>query len=172
MNRLLSYQASPEEFSSILQHSEWPEDSLLMAFSINRFWFEPYKDQSGYLVQTEQGRIFSPRGELKWRYVNQGYRMVYLGEGGPEPMEDLSYELEGLTASTRTFFLWGVRTDFENEWIEQQVPHRFEYPVYTAEYSRGRVKLQVQEWKNRAGVPCFARYHSLQEVEGVENAKK
>jgi len=37
-----------------------------------------------------------------------------------------------------------VRNNKANEWIKQAVPHRFNYPVSSAEYSRGRVVIVVK----------------------------
>lgn len=171
MSQLLACQASASDLNRIVSRHTWSEDALLLAFSMNRFWFEPMNDQAEYLMETDQGRIFSPQGELKWRLVDKNYQLVYLGENGPsEFVEDYSHELQGLTLFTKSLFLWGERTNLEREWIEQQVPHRFDYPVKTNIHKKGRIKLLIQEWQNNAGAPCFSRYHSLQEVKGDKDA--
>lgn len=159
---------SPSELRKTIAGFSWPAPPLLMAFSpaeavLDRFDPE-LLDRMG---PTDQGRVFGPSGELRWRDLYGTFRVVYLGEGpGPQGLEDFSGELAGVSPVTRTLFLWGERTDTENEWLEQQVPHRFRYPIEGTEYSRGRAALEVEDWVDAAGLPQFSRYRDLVEVKG------
>ncbi|MFW5961171.1 MAG: hypothetical protein ACOCP7_01840 [Desulfohalobiaceae bacterium] len=156
-------EALPELLDALAQ----PEPALLLAFAPDRFWLEPWQNQAKDMARTEQGRVFGPHGEVKWRMVNQGFQLVYLGESGPRDwLADASSELSELHPAWRDILLWGQRTDLEPEWIEQQVPHRFNYPLSSQEHKRGRVKIRLEEWRNKSELPCFVRYHSLQEAEG------
>ncbi len=167
MSELLVGHIHSEALSDLLAELAKPEPVLLLAFAPDRFWFEFWQDQAKDMVRSEQGRIFGPQGELKWRQAKQGFQVVYLGENGPRSwLQDASEELRSLHPAWREVLLWGERTDLEQGWIEQQVPHRFDYPVSSQEHKRGRVTMKLEEWRDKAGMPCFVRYHSLQEAKG------
>lgn len=167
MTCLYSGDLPPNDFLRLLESHPWAQDALLMTFTAIEARFSRFAFDSTFLSQTEQGRIFCPLGELRWRRVEQYFRVVYLGEPPvPENLSDASHELEGLSQDRRQFLLWGERTDTANEWLEQQVPQRFSYPIETAEFSRGRVALIVEDWADRGGIPRFSRYHSVVEVKG------
>ncbi len=146
-----------------------PADALAMVFDPAEWRFCRADElEDGFIERSERGRFFSPQGELRWRSVNSGLmRTVYLGENPPQGLEDCSSKLNGLrrAENTRRFLLWGVRTPGENEWIEQQAPHRFRYPCGENEtYTGGgeRIALVVQDWVDNASIPHFSRYHSLE----------
>lgn len=168
MARLCSGDLSPNDFMDLIAGHTWPDDALAIAFSPAQPWFGAIVDLNAeFMSQTEQGRIFCPIGELFWRRLNKEFRVVYLGESPPEEgLEDYSSELAGLSPHRRQLLLWGVRTETQNEWMEQQVPHRFEYPVADAKFPRGRVALVVEDWKDTAKLSHFSRYHSIIEVKG------
>ncbi|MDM8537376.1 CRISPR-associated protein Csx19 [Desulfobacterales bacterium HSG17] len=166
---LFAKDISTQEFISFVNNGQWPETSLLMAFSPDSFKFETLDSDKIIPADTEEGRIFWPEGELKWRKMEQGMRVVYLGDNTPPlGLDNYSSEMDGLNREKGKFFLWGIRTDTDDEWIEQQVPHRFVYPVSEKEFSRGRVKLIVEKWVDNSGFARFSRYHSLEECEGGE----
>lgn len=157
----------PGEFLQLVQNNPWPDDALLMASTAAEARFTRYKFDPEFFAQCDQGRIFSAAGEFRWRSLGRLLRLVYLGDAPvPETLADYSSELDGLVQSRRQFLLWGVRTDTKPQWLEQQVPHLFDYPVDTAQYSRGRAALIVEDWEDTAGIPRFSRYHSITEVKG------
>ena len=99
-------------------------------------------------------------------------RVVFLGDvAPPEGLEDRSSELSDLKKVVSELILWGERTDIKNEWIEQQVPHRFQYPVLTTRYSRGRAAIIIETWNDLFGFSQISRYHSLKEIPGETNAQ-
>ena len=155
-----------ERFVELCRATPWPEDSLIMAFAVDRFSFSRFEMDEGFLTKTDQGRIFSTQGELRWRRIGDHMRAVYLGESPPDGLEDHSGHLTSLEKQTGEYILWGRRTDLENEWLEQQVPNRLAFPVEGRAHSRGRVALVVESWVDASGQPKFARYHSLKEIEG------
>lgn len=145
---------------------------LLLAFSPAQALFETLDLDRHFLETTEQGRIFSPEGELKWRRVGDRMRVVYLGkELAPEGLEDRSSELVDLEKHHSELILWGQRSETKNEWIEQQVPNRFNYPISTAQHSRGRAAISIENWIDAFGFTKFSRYHSLKEIPGENHAK-
>lgn len=158
------------EFIQLLRDATWPEDSILMAFSPATARFEFFQFDAHFLPTTDQGRIFSPIGELKWRRVNGRLRVVYLGEPLPSlSLQNHPQELASLNPNPvyEELILWGVRTDLQNEWLEQQVPQFLVYPLVGATYPRGRVALKVEHWvEKERPIPRFSRYHSLKEIEG------
>lgn len=169
MTRLCAADLTSADFLSIIESHAWPEDALLMAFTPTMSRFERLVFDRAFLSQTEEGRVFWPAGELKWRRIQELLRVVYLGAPpAPPPLTDFSEELKGLSPCLRQYLLWGVRTDTRNEWLEQQVPHRFSYPIETAKFSRGRAAIVVEDWTDKAGIPRFSRYHSIIEVTGGE----
>ena len=144
---------------------------ILLAFSPARALFEILNTDESFFKYTDQGRVFSPEGELKWRRIRDKMRVVFLGEvAPPEGLEDRSSELSDLKVVSE-LILWGERTDTKNEWIEQQVPHRFQYPVFTTRYNRGRAAIIIENWNDVFGFPQFSRYHSLKEMPGEINAQ-
>jgi hypothetical protein len=173
MAHLRTGDVSPAEFGEFIGNVIWPAPPLLMAFSPARAFLDRFTpallEEMG---NTEQGRIFSPAGELRWREIGQTFRVVYLGEApGPESLTDCSAELNGLAPGTRELLLWGERTNTEDEWLEQRVPHRFAFPIEKKEFSRGRAAVVVEDWVDAAGLPRFSRYRELIEVKGgMENA--
>jgi hypothetical protein len=156
-----------KDFIDTVRNYHFPDNALQMVFTPAEARFNFYNFDEFFLSITDQGRIFSPEGELKWRRVNQILRAVYLGVApGPEKLEDRSTELKPLTSQYEEFFLWGVRTDLKDEWIEQQIPHRFVYPLDGKNYLRGRVTVIMESWVDVAGFPMFRRYHSIKEISG------
>ena len=169
----------PSDFIAIVQryHSLAEETfkgkPLLLAFSPAHALFHVFTPDELFLKTTDQGRIFSPEGELKWRRKEDRMQVVYLGdEAPPEGLKDYSSKILKLKTHYPEIILWGVRTDTKNEWIEQQVPHRFDYPITTAEYSRGRVVIVIENWMDAFGFAQFSRYHSLKEIPGENNATR
>ena len=166
------------EFLELVKGIPFPDDSILMAFTPGRALFQFYNFDERLLEESDMGRVFNERGELKWSRFYSKLRVVYLGsEPPPEALVDCSHEMAGLAPSRRELLLWGKRTDLEEEWIEQQVPCRFTYPVKSRDFPRGRVALVVEDWldscdltrftdlPNPGGLVRFSRYHSLKEVE-------
>jgi hypothetical protein len=138
MQQLYTADIPFEDFPAVLKQFQWAEESLLLAFSPAEFKFERFVLNESFIAATDQGRIFSPQGELKWRRVGNNMRLVYLGNPvQAEGFTDYSAELEPLKPDQYELILWGIRTDTKNEWIEQQVPHRFDYPVTGKPISRG-----------------------------------
>lgn len=145
---------------------------LLLAFSPAKAVFEPLEPDESFFKTTEQGRIFSPEGELKWRLVNDQIRVVFLGDiEPPEGLIDRSSELENLVKDSAELILWGEWRDSNRAWIEQQVPHRFQYPISSKNYSRGRAAIEIENWNDTFGFPRFSRYYCLKEISGENHAK-
>ncbi len=169
-----------DDFIDLIKRFSPPADAWLMAFSPASAVFEFFSMDEPFLRETDQGRIFSGDGELKWRRIGDHYRVVYLGEGAPpDGLDDQSPELDNLQPGENhmEYFLWGNRTyrkgKWLNEWIEQQAPHRFQYPVTNKEEERGRVKIVVENWLDNSNMPVFSRYRGVIEASGGEsNAKR
>ncbi|MDA3898207.1 MAG: CRISPR-associated protein Csx19 [Desulfobacteraceae bacterium] len=162
---------APEDFVTFIRQCHFPEDALMMAFSPAESFFEKFKLDELYLKTTDQGRIFWDGGELKWRRVDGQMRVVYLGKDTPpEGLDDFSDEMKELDDKPDELILWGIRTDTEPEWIEQQVPQRFAYPVSGNQYSRGRVAVVVENWLDSSGIVRLSRYQSLKEISGESHA--
>ena len=167
MTALCASDLNIRDFIDTVRNYPFPDNALQIAFTPAEARFNFYNFDEIFLSIADQGRIFSPEGELKWRRVNQIMRVVYLGATpGPERLEDRSTELKPMTSQYEDIFLWGVRTDLEDEWIEQQVPHRFVYPLNGKNYARGRVTITMESWIDVAGIPMFRRYHSIKEISG------
>ncbi|MBI2840795.1 MAG: hypothetical protein HYX75_20955 [Acidobacteria bacterium] len=170
MSLLTTKDMEVNQFIDALGAANIPSEALQIAFGPGLQRFCRYAYDREFLAATEQGRIFSPRGELRWRRVGRSMRVVYLGEGPPHiEGEDRSAALVELAPRIDRFVLWGVRTNLENEWIEQQVPHRFAYPIDSAVHNRGRVALAVQNWVGRNEIVQFSRYYRIEEMPGRES---
>lgn len=168
---LLSGSLNWNAFLNVVKADLWAQDAILMAFSQDRAVLDYFRYDEAFLRRTDQGRIFSLDGELKWRLIGDQIHSVYLGESALlQELEDCSHELDGLNAQIRKLILWGVRTDLEKEWIEQQVPRRFVYPISGKVFQRGRVNLVAEDWVDSSGVPRFSRYRGLEERAGGPDA--
>jgi hypothetical protein len=136
------------------------------------FWYQAGKlpeklPVAEVLPRILSGRLFSPDGELRWRFLpilgNRSIRAVVLGKTElAERFGRLSprSELDSLSRSTMEYQLWGQQTpDTPGEWIELRIPHRFRYPVEAGVPVSGRVlvKLEVELWRDRAGRVQFVR---------------
>lgn len=167
-----------EDFIGYIQrYHELAEGSanfpLMLTFSAARAVFSTFILDEPFFIATDQGRIFSPEGELKWRRVKDLMRVVYLGHvAPPEGLKDRSSEVTNLKVEIGELLLWGTRTDTKNEWIEQQMPNRFDYPIQTAQFSRGRAVITIEHWLDEFGFAQFNRYHSLKEAPGETNAAR
>ncbi|WP_435550716.1 type III-D CRISPR-associated protein Csx19 [Desulfobacterium sp. N47] len=162
-----------QDFVSFISQCRFPEDALMMAFSPAETVFAKFKLDEPFLKETDQGRIFWTGGELKWRCVDGQIRVVYLGtEAPPDGLDDHSHEMSGLVNKPEELILWGVRSDKKPEWIEQQVPQRFVYPVKGVKYSRGRVALVVENWLDESEITHYSRYQSLKEIPGETYADR
>lgn len=164
MANLLAADIDTDRFIDLVRNHPWPENTYLIGFAPGRARFERFRFDPEFLSCSDQGRIFSPQGELRWRRIDDLVRTVYLGEPPlPLVLEDYSHELAGLNPVVAGLLLWGRRTDSSDEWIEQQIPLRLQYPIDTADYPRGRVELVLERWVDNVGLPRFSRYHSLAE---------
>lgn len=158
-----------QDFIGLIRNLSWAQNALLMAFSPVHAYFNYFSFEESFLAMTDQGRIFSPEGELKWCRIGGKIRVVCLGnQSPPAGLVDHSSEMEGLRLEKSEFVLWGIRTELEDEWIEQEVPHRFSYPLSGGNFARGRVALVVENWLDSGGLARFSRYHSLKEIPGGE----
>ncbi len=156
-----------EEFIAFICRCRFPENTLMIAFSPAEMFFDLFRFDESFLKTTDQGRIFWAGGELKWRCVDGQIRVVYLGtEEPPTGLDDHSHEINGLKSNTHELILWGIRTNKQLEWIEQQVPQRFVYPVSGNQYSQGRVAVVVENWLDSLEIVQFSRYQSLKEISG------
>lgn len=167
MSVLLAGDLDSQALMQFLGGQAWPKETLCMVFAEDAFRFEPFQGPADFLLRTEQGRVFCTWGECRWRRLGARMRTVYLGAAcNVEKMEDMSEKLQGLTRVEYCLFFWGVRTDLDQEWIEQQVPHRFTFPIATGQYPWGRVRLVLEEWRDGGGMPHFSRFHHLEETKG------
>lgn len=154
-----------------LAEQTFSEMPLLLAFSPAQVIFNMFTLDEPFFMASDQGRVFSSEAELKWRRVEERMHVVYLGNvPPPEGLQDHSQNIAQLTAIYSELILWGERTDTKNEWIEQQVPHRYHYSIRTSQYVRGRVAVIVEAWVDPFGVAHFSRYHSIKEIPGGNNA--
>lgn len=173
MPQLYCGDLSPGQLVEFVSLAKWPEDALLLAFTPATWTFEQRPAEGKILPDTVEGRIFSPEGEFRWRRIDDHYRAIYLGHGPPPPLlEDSSAHLAGLQRVEEQFLLWGERSDLENEWLEQQIPQRFAYPLEGKDFPRGRVTLIVEHWMDEGGSARFSRYHSIKEVSGECHAAR
>lgn len=103
MQRLYTIDLPPGDFLTVLKRFPFNEENLLLAFSPARFKFQRFSLDGPFLAASDQGRIFSPAGELKWRRVGKHIRLVYLGnQMPPQGFTDHSEQLEPLMVNLGT----------------------------------------------------------------------
>jgi hypothetical protein len=148
---------SSDDFIEMVRNASFPEKSLLMSFSPAKAYFVPFLFDESYLVGTDQGRIFSPEGELKWRRIRDKIRVVYLGDNSPDGLENHSTEMSGLKSEQHRFILWRIGIAKKAAWIYKEFPE-------------GQVYLVVEKWLDSSGSARFSRYHSLKAIKEESNA--
>lgn len=148
---------NPDGFIEMVRKTSFPENSFLMTFSPAQAYFVPFRFDESYLIGTDQGRIFSPQGELRWRRIGDKMRVVYLGDKPPEGLEDHSTEMSGLKSEQSRFILWRIGIAKKAAWIFKQFPE-------------GQVSLVVERWLDSSGLARFSRYHSLKAIKEENNA--
>ncbi|MCR4289371.1 MAG: CRISPR-associated protein Csx19 [Candidatus Scalindua sp.] len=133
-------------------------------------YFQKFTFDEDLFNQTTEGRIFSEEGEIKWRKIGDTLRVVYLGVETPlSNLIEYTHELKCLEKEYDSFILWGQRYIKEgnlmNEWIEQQVPHRFVYPVVNNDARYDRLGIKIENWTDKEKIKeiKFNRYHSIVE---------
>ncbi|KPA14378.1 hypothetical protein MHK_005399 [Candidatus Magnetomorum sp. HK-1] len=172
MTCLLANDVKLDQFLRVIKAYQCPEHAALMSFSPALTVFERFQFEEKFLIHTHEGRIFSEEGELKWRRIDHMMRMVYLGkESDIELLNDHSKELTSNIKPRRSdIILWGERTNLENKWIEQQVPHCFNYPIDGNEYKYGRVAIEVESFVDNSGMALFRRFCRVKEIKGETHA--
>ena len=164
--------AIPDFMEAISGHA-FPEQAFLMAFSPAEAKFDHFQMDEAFMPQTIQGRIFSPQGELKWRKLDGLMRAVYLGEGPlPDKFEDNHGEIDELKSQLQEYYLWGRYREATAEWIEQQVPHRFKYPLSDVTGDMDRVVLVTEALVDGAGIPRFQRYYDVKVKRENDHAQR
>lgn len=110
-------------------------------------------------------RAFMPDGDVLVMPYRGQYRVRSLGHWsvGRSLLSDDSELLNHLQPQLRKIYLWGERTEQDDEWIESNIPRYLRYPIQ-AKYARSRVQLDVEELCDSRGVPHFHRFLGLNEV--------
>jgi hypothetical protein len=201
----LAGQLQPVDDSATLPIRIWAEGILGWTFDIWRGldgrlrWCAAGREPleltgRAVLAQAESGRFFAPDGELKWRTILvdapeggeriKRSRVVFLGTRDWFPAFDrlaLRTELDQLSPSDSSLdvILWGQQSEHSpGEWIELRIPHRFRYPVSTAQPEeesaggddvkggrrhslRSGVRVKTETWLDRFGTPHFMRLCDL-----------
>jgi hypothetical protein len=163
-----------EQFIRVIKSCQHMENGVLMSFSPAQNVFEKFHLKEKELLKTQEGRIFAESGEIKWRRIDRDMRMVYLGaQQDFDCLNDHSKHLKPVIEKRRSdIILWGERTHLENEWIEQQVPHRFNYPIDGNLFAKGRVAIEVENFFDNRGVALFSRFCRVKEIKGETDASR
>ncbi|CAN2041394.1 conserved hypothetical protein [Candidatus Magnetomoraceae bacterium gMMP-15] len=157
---LCSNDLTIEDFLDLVNNFSFPKESRLMAFSPAKACFEEFHFEESFLKLTDQGRIFSPEGELKWRRLDGMMRVVYLGEmSAPEVLIDYSSKLKNLKPQQSELILSK----------KYKLPNQSSNPVSDKKYSTEI--LVVENWIDSAKMIKFSRYHSRKYKES-NNASK
>jgi len=164
---------SKDIWQSLLKHLDVPDKTRMIIEAPEQAIFTWFADYPIPFEICTRGRIFHVEGELKWRRIDGFYRSVFLGKEDwvGDILDDAADELEGLLPENGEMVLWGMRTDLADEWIEQSVPHRFNYPFEGGSIPYGRLKLITENWRDSLGRLVLTRFLDLLEMEG-ENAAK
>jgi len=176
MQKLYSNDLDVDSFINIIESMNFNETPLMMAFSNSNAVFERYKFDETFLSETDNGKIFSPEGELKWRRIDNQMRVVYLGnQEHIDGLNDYSSEIKDYKTKYSNLILWGKRIGQQKEWFENQVPNLFPYPITEKKYSQGRVAIVVESLIDSTGKIQFSRYFDIKEIpdpaEKIQNSR-
>ncbi|MFN8578239.1 MAG: hypothetical protein U0354_15485 [Candidatus Sericytochromatia bacterium] len=109
--------------------------------------------------------LFSNTGELKVRKLEDNlYRCVYLGEKNINlNLDDFSSEMKYIKEEEIFTILWGENRPNQDNFIEQTIPHEFNYPIDLKQLkSNQRVVLKQILYLNSYGNPEFIRNYDLE----------
>ncbi|MBI2566879.1 MAG: hypothetical protein HYV63_07610 [Candidatus Schekmanbacteria bacterium] len=128
---------------------------------------------------SEEGRLFSRAGELRWRRIGadpkngvEAMRAVFLGDAAPPAIASFAVRDEELARCRRSeapVVLWGrlLERGSQPVWFEQQIPHRLRYEPEAGGLGDGearggdgdgdgdapeRVALLQEEWRSGQGL--------------------
>lgn len=112
----------------------------------------------GYLDAWDEGRVFSPHAEVRWRRMGASFSLLLLTED--EGTLPSGWQiLAGPWMATRHepsegVLLWGNRQDGWPHWIEVRIPRPLVYPVSK---TTGRVRVGWVDYRDQQGTPRFVR---------------
>jgi hypothetical protein len=122
------------------------------------------------VAEWEEGRLFGPQGELRWRKgADRRWNLLYLYEEGSAPLPGFErgehYEVvfpdEGRRERVGQY-LWGARAVGSTEhWVETRIPRELRYPrdlaVLPREVSREFAWIRYCEYRTPEGAVQFVR---------------
>lgn len=162
---LKSGDLSQKEILSLLENltSDSYKFMIIETISTNNISIFNEKEISNDFISLN---LFSVHGELKVKKLDKDqYRCVYLGNKSVDyPLKDYSEKLKDLNEIRDQIILWGEKKEGQNFFVEQEIPHYFNYPLEIKEKGTSRVILKMSLLKDDNGETQFFRYIDLEEV--------
>jgi len=146
------------------------EDGFYLLWRANRITDIKALPVSEDVAEWEEGRLFGPQGELRWRKAtDQEWDLLYLYEEDSAPLPGFEkgerYEVvfpdEGRRERVGQY-LWGARAVGNTEpWVETRIPRQLRYPraltCLPREVSREFAWIKYCEYRTPEGVVQFVR---------------
>jgi len=146
------------------------EDGFYLLWRANRITAIKALPLTEEVAEWEEGRLFGPQGELRWRKRADGrWDLLYLYEEGSAPLPSFErgerYEVvfpdEGRRERVGQY-LWGTRgAGSTGPWVETRIPRELCYPrdlaVLPGEVSREFAWIKYCEYRTPEGAVQFVR---------------
>lgn len=166
-----------DDIRQLLKESHFPGSAWVL-LEREDDWFQEKEQEKIFLgtldkeFNTEdwaKGRIFCQAAEVRWRYSNGGYQVIFTGNGhGTSSLKPAEINLTDCSAHDTKHLLWGERLRNPGEYgiesedsvfLEIQIPRLLFYPVPE---STDRVWLHVREFISKeTGLLVHSRWLGL-----------
>ncbi len=137
--------------------SKLPADTLTIHENVCCVKFVQGIPAAGELF--ESGRSFSESLEIRWRKLNDEFRLVALSED-VETLNGLDVSGQNYKVQDRSLLLWGEYNPNLGKFIEVRIPKFLEYPVKSLGDTGKRLSISARQYLED-GVIQFTRYKGI-----------
>lgn len=179
------YLGQAEDIGHFLEGlAPFPPDAFLLLEKVPDRWLGEGERETGIQLTRcgaglepgayQKGRIFSPRGELRWEYRRGKYHLVYAGQEGTAPGGLQGAGVSWETSGPEGYYLWGKLIREEDLaamglgggpplYLELIIPRVLAYPVNGEGGARCKVQALLYHEPGNSS-PCYFRFYDLEEV--------
>ena len=107
----------------------------------------------------ENGRSFSENLEIRWRKLDDGFRVVALSED-TKALAGLSISEQSYKVCSISFLLWGGYDPCLSKFVEVRIPQFLEYPVEEPGKAKERLRITAYQYLKEDMIH-FTRYTNI-----------
>jgi len=159
------------EFFELLKSLKTEDFNFMIQTSAQSYEFTYFEKEKLQAEQIETLNLFSREGELKIRKLDLDlFRVVYFGESDFKPdWVNIAGEFVFSERKKVKIILWGESKEDQDFFVEQTIPHYFNYPVSKNNEKENQRVLLIQEvFYDEWGNVSFVRNYDLEVKNEVE----